>query len=444
MSKERIRFFQIGIDDTDSSDGMCTTYLCYTAVRKLLKSGNTELVDYPRLIRLNPNIPWKTRGNAALALQIKTSAPRDTVFRFFKKIVEKFATSPRANSGLVLFEGSEIPCEIQEFSKRALFSVLSLREARGLVNRFDMESFELRSGQGIVGALASIGNLLERDHTFELIAYRKDLGRKRVLDFEKVVMMSETRFPQTFSSYDRDYDRVMISPHGPDPVLCGIRGESAYAVRDAFHDLEPIDNLTGYMIFRSNQATGEHLSNKLDLEDSSVYSSGTVVGTVSSKPTIEMGGHVFFNLKNMSGEIVCACYEPTADFRNIALRLIPGDEVEAAGGIRKPTLTHSRVLNLEALRPLRLEQLIVFSNPKCSTCKSSMKSMGKGQGFECHKCGSVSRTLKLKREEKRSISKKLYIPPIKAHRHLTKPLHRYSLSEKKTKLPARLIGGWIA
>jgi len=68
MSKERIRFFQIGIDDTDSSDGMCTTYLCYTAVRKLLKSGNTELVDYPRLIRLNPNIPWKTRGNAALAI----------------------------------------------------------------------------------------------------------------------------------------------------------------------------------------------------------------------------------------------------------------------------------------------------------------------------------------------------------------------------------------
>jgi len=107
-------------------------------------------------------------------------------------------------------------------------------------------------------------------------------------------------------------------------------------------------------------------------------------------------------------------------------------------------LTHSRVLNLEALRPLRLEQLIVFSNPKCSTCKSSMKSMGKGQGFECRKCGSVSRTLKLKREEKRSISKKLYIPPIKSHRNLTKPLHRYSLSEKKTKLPARLIGGWIA
>jgi tRNA(Ile2)-agmatinylcytidine synthase len=444
MSKERFRFFQVGIDDTDSSDGMCTTYLCYTAVKKLLKGGNAELVDYPRLIRLNPNIPWKTRGNAALAVQIKTSLPKDAIFLFFKKIVEKYATSPRANSGLVIFEGLDIPREIQEFSKRALFSVLSLREARGLVNAHNMKSFELRSGQGIVGALASIGNLLERDHTFELIAYRKDLRQKRFFDLEKVVLMSETRFPQTFSSYDRDYDRIMIAPHGPDPVLCGIRGENAYAVRDAFRDLKPVDNLAGYMIFRSNQATGEHLSNKLDLENSSVYSSGTVVGSVSSRPRIEMGGHVFFNLKNRNGEITCACYEPTADFRNAALGLIPGDQVEAAGGIRKPTSTHSRVLNLEALRPLKLEQLIVFSNPKCPRCENAMKSKGRGQIFECYKCGSVCRTAKVLHQERRNISKKLYIPPMKAHRHLTKPLHRYSLPEKKTKLPSRLIEGWIA
>ncbi len=443
MSKEEFRFFQIGIDDTDSSDGMCTTFLCYTAVKQLLKSGKTEVVDYPHLIRLNPNIPWKTRGNAALALQIKTTLSRNAVFRFFKGIVEKFATSPRANSGLVLHEGLETPDEIQEFSRRALFSVMSLREARGLVSMFKMDSFELRSGQGIVGALASIGNRLARDHTFELIAYRKDVRRRRVIDFDKVVRMSETRFPQTFSSYDRDYDRVMISPHGPDPVLCGIRGENARAVRDAFRDLKPIDNLLGYMIFRSNQATGEHLSNALDLTNSSAYSSGTVVGRVSSKPMIEMGGHVFFNLENREGEITCACYEPTADFRKTVLGLIPGDTVEASGGIRKPTSTHSRVLNLEAVRPVKLERIITLSNPKCPSCKIAMKSMGKGQGFECYKCGNVSMAPKQSHEEKRSISKKLYIPPLKAHRHLTKPLHRYSSSEKKTETPENLIDGWI-
>ena len=29
-----------------------------------------DLIGYPRLVRLNPNIPWKTRGNGALAFQI--------------------------------------------------------------------------------------------------------------------------------------------------------------------------------------------------------------------------------------------------------------------------------------------------------------------------------------------------------------------------------------
>ena len=444
MSKEDFRFFQVGMDDTDSSDGMCTTFLCYSVVKHLLKSGMAELVDYPHLIRLNPNIPWKTRGNAALSLQIKTRASRATLLGFFKRMVTKFATSPRANSGLVLHEGFAMPKEVQEFSRRALFSVMSLREARGLVNTFKMDSFELRTGQGIVGALASIGNLLERDHTFELISYRKNVFRKRVIDLEKVVRMSRTRFPQTFSSYDAEYDRVMIAPHGPDPVLCGIRGENARAVRDAFNDLEPIDNLLGYMIFRSNQATGEHLSNKLDLTKSGAYSSGTVSGTVSSKPRIEMGGHVFFNLENGNGEITCACYEPTADFRNAALGLIPGDEVEASGGIRKPTSTHSRVLNLEALRPMKLEHRVSFSNPKCPSCESAMKSMGRDQGFECYKCGNVSRASKLPHEKIRSVSMKLYIPPVKAHRHLTKPLHRYSLSEKKTEVPVRLIDDWIS
>ncbi len=29
-----------------------------------------EIIGYPRLIRLNPNIPWKTRGNGALCLHV--------------------------------------------------------------------------------------------------------------------------------------------------------------------------------------------------------------------------------------------------------------------------------------------------------------------------------------------------------------------------------------
>ncbi|MDH5495599.1 MAG: DNA-binding protein, partial [Candidatus Bathyarchaeota archaeon] len=58
----------IGFDDTDSPRGGCTTYIAALLVEKLQKLGAT-FNDYPNLIRLNPNVPWKTRGNGALCLR---------------------------------------------------------------------------------------------------------------------------------------------------------------------------------------------------------------------------------------------------------------------------------------------------------------------------------------------------------------------------------------
>src|SRR2546422_10504363 len=56
----------IGVDDTDSLRGMCTTFLATEIVRDL--TGDFDLIGYPRLVRLNPKIPWKTRGNEAICL----------------------------------------------------------------------------------------------------------------------------------------------------------------------------------------------------------------------------------------------------------------------------------------------------------------------------------------------------------------------------------------
>ena len=73
----------IGFDDTDSPKGMCTTYLGSKLVR-LLQKQNVEFLDYPRLVRFNPNIPWKTRGNGAVGLKIKTSDPK----KIKKKVID--------------------------------------------------------------------------------------------------------------------------------------------------------------------------------------------------------------------------------------------------------------------------------------------------------------------------------------------------------------------
>lgn len=432
------------MDDTDSAEGMCTTFLCYNLVKSIIwhESENTSLLDYPNLIRLNPNIPWKTRGNAALSIRLKTDIGPSEIFRICKNFILKYATSPKANSGLVILTGDSVPEEIQDFSRRALWSVLGLQETRKLISKFNIDFFGLRSQQGLVGALAGIGNLLADDHTYELIAYKQDPELPRKIEHSKIVEMSLRTFPNTFNSYDKDYDRVMIMPHGPDPVLCGIRGETARDVKNAFDMLQPMENLGGWMIFRTNQGTGVHLNATIDILDPKVYQSGKLVACVASKPRAEIGGHVFFNVASKSNEILCACYEPTGDFRRHAMELIPGDIVEVGGGIRKPTTLHPKVLNLEYFKPIMLAKKTRLVNPRCPSCRGSMTSRGRYQGFKCSKCNLISKNIsKFELEDARKVLHKLYLPPTKAHRHLTKPIHRFSI--KKKYHPTRLIEGWI-
>ena len=64
----------IGFDDTDSPKGMCTTYLAFKIVN-YLKKEKVQFLDFPKLVRFNPNIPWKTRGNGAVGLKIETNYP---------------------------------------------------------------------------------------------------------------------------------------------------------------------------------------------------------------------------------------------------------------------------------------------------------------------------------------------------------------------------------
>ena len=78
----------IGFDDTDSPKAMCTTFLAYKLVNSL-KQDNVKFLDYPRLIRFNPNIPWKTRGNGAVSLKIQTNNPT-LVKNKVKKFIRKF------------------------------------------------------------------------------------------------------------------------------------------------------------------------------------------------------------------------------------------------------------------------------------------------------------------------------------------------------------------
>ena len=138
------------------------------------------------------------------------------------------------------------------------------------------------------------------------------------------------------------------------------------------------------------------------------------------QPETIQGGHVFFEIKDETGEIDCATYEPTKEFRHIVRDLIIGDLIVVYGGVREKPLT----VNLEKIFIKNLEEKFVkVENPVCPKCGKHMKSKGKGQTFKCFKCKSKSDKPIIEKQE-RMISTGFYEVPVCARRHLSKPLKR--------------------
>ena len=425
MQNETI--LHIGIDDTDSPKGMCTTFLCYEIV-KFLEKQEIQFMDFPYLIRFNPNIPWKTRGNGAVRLTIRTKHPKKIKNKIIQFVENYSDTKNGANPGLVFFQNKQIPLTFQKFSKLALWKLIGRKEAKRFVSENNIESFYLGNGQGLVGAISAIGYEFS-DHTFELLSYRKksQFGKKRHIDLNSIKEMQST-IPETFSSYDNDNKRVLITPHGPDPVFYGIRGETAKSVVKASTIVNVDEKLDGYMVFKSNQGTGDHLKNELQVNDLKPYTSGFLVGDICSKPVIQKGGHVFFSIQVEGRKIRCAVYKPTK-ITQVASALIVGDKIKIGGGVRKASKNYGRVINVEFLDVLQLGKHNVSVNPTCRKCNKRMKSKGTKQGFECIKCGHRAFS-KVILELPRKIECRLYIPSVSAHRHLTRPYQRIQKRNK--------------
>lgn len=420
----------IGFDDTDSPKGMCTTYLAYRLVDSL-KKDNVKFVDYPRLVRFNPNIPWKTRGNGAVSLTIKTANPTRIKSKVIKFVTKFSDLKNGANPGVVFYESGSIPDEFTEFSKGALWKLISRRHAKKFIASHKIQSFHLGNGQGLVGAIGAIGYQF-RDHTFELLSYRKtsQFGKKRKIEPSSVKLMQEKTYPKTFNSFDTKKQRIIFAPHGPDPVFFGIRGEDTDSLLHASKMIQSKEKPIGHLIFKSNQGTGDHLQNNLDAHLLRPYYSGIVVGTVLDNPAVEMGGHIKFSITCDGVAITCFVYKPTG-MTSDALQLIKGDLIKLGGGIRKASTKHGRTLNVEFFEVLKPAKKTILVNPTCAKCNKKMKSKGKNQGFECVKCGkkAAKKTIQI---IPRKIKKQLYIPQSSAHRHLTRPQQRIGFVNKNT------------
>ena len=428
MSKQ---ILHIGIDDTDSPKGMCTTFLAYKIINRL-KKENVDFLDFPNLVRFNPNIPWKTRGNGAVGIKISTSNPKK-IKNLVKKFVKQYSDVKNgANPGLVFCQDENIPDEFLKLSTDAMCKLIHRNQDKKILSKYNLDFLYLGNGQGLVGATGVIGYIFQ-DETYELLSYRKSsqFGKKRILDKSKVKEMQEKTYPNTFNSFDSKKNKVLLMPHGPDPVFYGVRGEDSTTLISASKMIQPKEKLAGYLIFKSNQGTGDHLKNEIDVNNFLPYTSGTLRGVIITKPIVTKGGHVFFSITVNNIKINCAVYKPTR-ITDVAKELIVGDIIKVGGGIRKATKTHPRILNLEFIQIIKLEKKSKLINPFCKSCHKHMKSKGKNQGFECVKCKKTSNH-KNRQFFTRSLKEQIYIPDVSAHRHLTKPVQRMKQNPKSEK-----------
>jgi len=361
-------------------------------------------------------VPWKTRGNGAVSMKVENGNIKD-----IKKIIEsafgRYARvdDEKTNPGYVII-GKQPSYDIYENTVK---DIVTIKEVEKLLNSLGAEYKGYKNKRGLIGATASVAWRPKNDKTYELISYRKEdkWGTKRQVDSNSVIKMDRT-ISSTFDNFDHDNSHNRIVPSSPCPVLYGIRGEKEKDLIDA-KSLVRSEEVAGWLIFETNQGTDEHLQIK-KISQIKPYQSVITKGTVTKGPHIIKGGHVIFLIKDSTGEIDCAAYEPTKKFRDIIRELNIGDKLVVYGGVREKPLT----INLEKIKILHLEkQKEKVENPVCPKCGKHMKSKGAGQGYKCIKCGTKS-DKPLFKDKKRGIKTGFYEVPVCARRHLSKPLKR--------------------
>ncbi len=402
--------------------------------------------DYPLLIRLNPVIPFKTRGNAATSFSLripekKVNSLKNLVVSEFLEYLET-VRGGGVEPGLAFLYG-KVPAKLNKLYRKALTDYVHKDYITRVVNELS-ESVEIPLGysRGLVGALAAIGasNSLS-ECTYEILVYRvKDnYLRERCIDKETVRLMDSEFRDQTFLNYDYVNDKPLIMPSGRNPVLLGIRGEDPAILVRALKTLKLCEEFEGWLIYKTNQGLNAHHVER-SVEEFRPYQTGCIKGKVIERPKILLGGDVLLKLSDLeSKSSLWVVFFKETGLGKIARYLASGDVIKVCGG-GKWWEDLGLVIHGDLLEVIELVSE-VLKNPKCPLCGHRMKSAGRGKGWKCLACGYRSLTLsKEKAKIDRKIVTKIYRPVDSAVKHLIMPQSRVG---RKGLCNKQLISEWI-
>jgi tRNA(Ile2)-agmatinylcytidine synthase len=364
-----------------------------------------DLLGEPRLVRLNPNIPWKTRGNAALAARFGIGAgrrrkvgeveggpvwsfprgraldpagARSWLDRAWRRVLASSRAGEEGTDPALVAVDRPLPARLYW---EAVREVVSVPEVRRLLR--DRGAWFRTSGsdRGLVGAAAAVA--WHGAHpTWELIAYRRRdrWDRPREVD-ARSVRRACAEVPGLFLCDDPRTRRLLVAPHTPCPILFGLRGTRRGAPLAA-RPLVRSESVDRWVLYRTNQGSGDHLRRRTAGELTE-FRSAIVSGTVSSEPEPLVGGHVRFSLTDSTGSpLTCVAFEPTKTLPRVARALRPGDRLRVWGSRgRAPGLRLEGIeLRSLVLRPGPLRP------PECPACERPTRSLGRLRGYRCPSC----------------------------------------------------------
>jgi tRNA(Ile2)-agmatinylcytidine synthase len=427
----------LAFDDTDGPRGGCTTHLAFHV---LLALPELALTGMPRLVRLNPNVPWKTRGNGAVALPLgRPEGPSVRVGELRGREILAFPEGGPVGDGPGIVERAwDILCRqaqpeaqpaVAAFGQmppaaaywQAVRTRVRADEARAALDKLEVPHRFAQSGRALAGCLGAAA-WPGPASSWEFIAYRHPArwGTPRAVREEPLYRLDATG--AAFHTFDPENGRIACVPHTPDPVLLGLRGRDPEALLHAatrtlpFVAQEPVD---GWLLWETNHGSGDHVSPVAGLAEAPEWATVRIAATVTGRPESRQGGHVFVPLRDEAGGgFEAVAFEPTHAFRDIARALRPGDGVVAVGALDSGVVKLEK-LNVESLAPSRLKT----ANPTCPACGRSMPSMGTGAGHRCRNCGAKAPPEAAKRvDEARSVALGWHEVPIMARRHLHRPV----------------------
>ena len=398
----------IGLDDTDYPTGGCTTWQANELENVLIQCGAKPIER--RLVRLWPFAFRRTRGNAALAIIVEITSNIqqrciDAINIWFDKLILEIKnndTESHARPGLIICKDGEFSESIYWECVRSEFSDVSKIIGDSSLIHYLISDL---GNDGLIGAAAAVSWRPIETSTYEAIAWRElsNFGTDRKIP-KNAIQMLENNHPNTFMNRDPTYDRGLISPRSPCPILFGIRGWSYRSTSDALEEIIRLDwneQVAASSIHITNQCSDDHLDDIIE-------------GTVLVKPIKKQGGHVAVDIVTKSGFLKLISFKEGGILNTKVSELLPGDQIHVLGLISPEGYLHIERLKSVYTSPGNLVR------PKCS-CGGSLKSTGKLGKLRCKLCKYTETSHWI---SSRRLTFDWVEPSPSSRRHLSKPVSR--------------------